>query len=89
MHVKTRPYVNMFVLQALLSSQSQLKEVEMENSRLQMHLKELNEEYRARLMRYLQDLSVSPCPVPHDIRTYTNHLKHLTNAKGYTVTCFG
>ncbi|XP_061088907.1 coiled-coil domain-containing protein 78 isoform X2 [Conger conger] len=42
---------------ALLSSQSQLKEVEMENSRLQMQVKELNEEYRARLVRYLQDLA--------------------------------
>ncbi|MBN3301855.1 CCD78 protein, partial [Amia calva] len=44
---------------ALLSSQSQLKEVEAENSRLQLQLKELNEEYRARLVRYLQDLAVS------------------------------
>ncbi|MBN3315390.1 CCD78 protein, partial [Atractosteus spatula] len=42
---------------ALLSSQSQLKEVEAENSRLQLQLKELNEEYRARLVRYLQDLA--------------------------------
>ncbi|KAG9349900.1 hypothetical protein JZ751_026253 [Albula glossodonta] len=42
---------------ALLNSQSQLKEVEMENSRLQMQVKELNEEYRARLVRYLQDLA--------------------------------
>ncbi|XP_036406853.1 coiled-coil domain-containing protein 78 [Megalops cyprinoides] len=42
---------------ALLSSQSQLKEVEAENSRLQMQVKELNEEYRARLVRYLQDLA--------------------------------
>ncbi|KAJ8364166.1 hypothetical protein SKAU_G00129970 [Synaphobranchus kaupii] len=42
---------------ALLSSQSQLKEVETENSRLQLQVKELNEEYRARLVRYLQDLA--------------------------------
>ncbi|XP_069036911.1 coiled-coil domain-containing protein 78 [Lepisosteus oculatus] len=42
---------------ALLTSQSQLKEVEAENSRLQLQLKELNEEYRARLVRYLQDLA--------------------------------
>lgn len=34
---------------AMLSSQSQLKEVEEENSKLQMQVKELNEEYRARL----------------------------------------
>ncbi|XP_041085230.1 coiled-coil domain-containing protein 78 isoform X2 [Polyodon spathula] len=42
---------------ALLSSQSQLKEVEAENSGLQLQLKELNEEYRARLLRYLQDIA--------------------------------
>ncbi|XP_035256782.1 coiled-coil domain-containing protein 78 isoform X2 [Anguilla rostrata] len=42
---------------ALLSSKSQLKEVEVENSRLQMQVKELNEEYRARLVRYLTDLA--------------------------------
>uniref|UniRef100_A0A3P8ZS73 DUF4472 domain-containing protein n=2 Tax=Esox lucius TaxID=8010 RepID=A0A3P8ZS73_ESOLU len=41
----------------LLSSQSQLNEAEEENSRLQMRVKELNEEYRARLVHYLQDLS--------------------------------
>lgn len=42
---------------AMLSSQSQLKEVEEENSKLQMQVKELNEEYRARLGCYLQDLA--------------------------------
>uniref|UniRef100_A0A8C5PRN2 Coiled-coil domain containing 78 n=1 Tax=Leptobrachium leishanense TaxID=445787 RepID=A0A8C5PRN2_9ANUR len=41
----------------LLTSQSQLKEVEVENSRLQLNLKELNEEYRSRLNRYIQDLA--------------------------------
>ncbi|XP_069838290.1 coiled-coil domain-containing protein 78 isoform X4 [Dendropsophus ebraccatus] len=41
----------------LLTSQSQLKEIEAENSRLQMQLKELNEEYRSRLNRYIQDLA--------------------------------
>ncbi|MEE6497398.1 hypothetical protein FKM82_002735 [Ascaphus truei] len=41
----------------LLTSQSQLKEVESENSRLQLQLKELNEEYRSRLNRYIQDLA--------------------------------
>lgn len=46
-------------IQAMLSSQSQLKEVEEENSKLQMQVKELNEEYRARLGCYLQDLAVS------------------------------
>ncbi|KAL0984345.1 hypothetical protein UPYG_G00140270 [Umbra pygmaea] len=42
----------------LLSSQSRLKEAEEENSKLQMQVKEVIEDYRARLVRYLQDLSV-------------------------------
>ncbi|XP_053550303.1 coiled-coil domain-containing protein 78 [Bombina bombina] len=41
----------------LLTSQSQLKEIEAENSHLQLQLKELNEEYRSRLNRYIQDLA--------------------------------
>ncbi|KYO32479.1 coiled-coil domain-containing protein 78 isoform A [Alligator mississippiensis] len=40
----------------LLTSQSQLQEVEAENSRLQLQLKELNEEYRSRLTQYIKDL---------------------------------
>ncbi|KAH0631820.1 hypothetical protein JD844_019654 [Phrynosoma platyrhinos] len=43
----------------LLSSQSQLQEIEAENSRLQLQLKELNEEYRSRLVQYITDLAVS------------------------------
>ncbi|XP_026171625.1 coiled-coil domain-containing protein 78 isoform X2 [Mastacembelus armatus] len=42
---------------ALVCSQSQVKEVEEENSKLQLQIKQLNEEYRARLVRYLQDLA--------------------------------
>ncbi|XP_067912544.1 coiled-coil domain-containing protein 78 isoform X2 [Heterodontus francisci] len=42
---------------ALLGSQSQLKEIETENSQLQLHLKELNEEYRMRLVRYIEDVT--------------------------------
>lgn len=42
-----------------MCSQSHVKEVEEENSKLQLRVKELNEEYRARLVCYLQDLSVS------------------------------
>ncbi|XP_051487902.1 coiled-coil domain-containing protein 78 isoform X3 [Apus apus] len=41
----------------LLSSQSQLQEVEAENSRLQLRLKELNEEYRSRLAQHIQDVA--------------------------------
>ncbi|XP_072916398.1 coiled-coil domain-containing protein 78 isoform X2 [Hemitrygon akajei] len=42
---------------ALLGSQSQLKEMETENSQLQLRLKELNEEYRMRLVRYIEDVT--------------------------------
>ncbi|NXJ23997.1 CCD78 protein, partial [Dicrurus megarhynchus] len=41
----------------LLTSQSQLQEVEAENSRLQLQLKELNEEYRSRLAQYIRDVA--------------------------------
>ncbi|XP_071671394.1 coiled-coil domain-containing protein 78 isoform X1 [Patagioenas fasciata] len=41
----------------LLTSQSQLQEVEAENSQLQLRLKELNEEYRSRLTQYLKDVA--------------------------------
>ncbi|XP_075371339.1 coiled-coil domain-containing protein 78 [Mycteria americana] len=41
----------------LLTSQSQLQEVEAENSRLQLRLKELNEEYRFRLAQYIKDVA--------------------------------
>lgn len=49
----------LFLCKALMCSQSQAREVEEENSKLQLQVKELNEEYRARLVCYLQDLSVS------------------------------
>ncbi|XP_031416530.1 coiled-coil domain-containing protein 78 [Clupea harengus] len=42
---------------ALMTSQQQQKELEAENSQLQNQLKELNQEYRARLTKYLQDLT--------------------------------
>ncbi|KAK9393267.1 coiled-coil domain-containing protein 78 [Crotalus adamanteus] len=41
----------------LLSSHGQLQEVESENSRLQLQLKELNEEYRSHLVQYITDLA--------------------------------
>ncbi|XP_058621869.1 coiled-coil domain-containing protein 78 isoform X3 [Onychostoma macrolepis] len=41
----------------LITSQHQLKEAEAEFSKLQNHLKELNREYRARLTRYIQDVT--------------------------------
>ncbi|XP_052451890.1 coiled-coil domain-containing protein 78 isoform X2 [Carassius gibelio] len=42
----------------LIISQHQLKDAEAEVSKLQNHLKELNREYRARLTRYIQDVTV-------------------------------
>ncbi|XP_054699507.1 coiled-coil domain-containing protein 78 isoform X2 [Grus americana] len=41
----------------LLTSQSQLQEVEAENSQLQLRLKKLNEEYRSRLAQYIKDVA--------------------------------
>ncbi|KFQ15556.1 Coiled-coil domain-containing protein 78, partial [Leptosomus discolor] len=41
----------------LLTSQSQLQEVEAENAQLQLRLKELNEEYRSRLTQYIKDVA--------------------------------
>ncbi|NXX34589.1 CCD78 protein, partial [Nicator chloris] len=41
----------------LLTSQGQLQEVEAENSRLQLRLKELNEEYRCRLAQHVRDVA--------------------------------
>ncbi|NXC03901.1 CCD78 protein, partial [Orthonyx spaldingii] len=41
----------------LLTSQRQLQEVEAENARLQLRLKELNEEYRSRLARHVGDMA--------------------------------
>ncbi|NXP55979.1 CCD78 protein, partial [Heliornis fulica] len=41
----------------LLTSQSQLQEVEAENSQLQLRLKLLNEEYRSRLAQYVKDVA--------------------------------
>ncbi|NWR62722.1 CCD78 protein, partial [Bucorvus abyssinicus] len=41
----------------LLTSQSQLQEVEAENSRLQLQLKQLNQEYRSRLAQYIKDVA--------------------------------
>ncbi|NXQ18684.1 CCD78 protein, partial [Peucedramus taeniatus] len=41
----------------LLTSQGQLQEMEAENSRLQLQLKELNEEYRSRLAQYIRDVA--------------------------------
>ncbi|NXE29826.1 CCD78 protein, partial [Ardeotis kori] len=41
----------------LLTSQSQLQEVEAENSQLQLRLKELTEEYRSRLAQYIKDVA--------------------------------
>ncbi|KFP33691.1 Coiled-coil domain-containing protein 78, partial [Colius striatus] len=43
--------------QVLLSSQSQLQEVEAENSQLQLGLKALNEEYRGRLAQHSRDVA--------------------------------
>ncbi|XP_030626009.1 coiled-coil domain-containing protein 78 [Chanos chanos] len=48
---------------ALINSEVQLKELESENNKLQNHLKQLNQEYRARLTHYIQDITQHVCSV--------------------------
>ncbi|NWT94861.1 CCD78 protein, partial [Urocynchramus pylzowi] len=57
---------------ALLTSQGQLQAVEAENSRLQLQLKELNEEYRARLAQHIRDLANYMDSIPSSV---TGHSK--------------
>ncbi|XP_077172493.1 coiled-coil domain-containing protein 78 isoform X2 [Paroedura picta] len=70
----------------LLSSQSQLQEVEAENSRLQMQLKELNEEYRSRLVQYITDLAAyvdsksTECPGAGKGPSEVAHMKRFVDS---------
>ncbi|XP_071300615.1 coiled-coil domain-containing protein 78 [Agelaius tricolor] len=61
----------------LLSSQARLREVEAENARLQLQLKELNEEYRCRLAQCLGDLAnymdSKPSSVPGHSKAPAGH----------------
>lgn len=59
MNVQSEIIYALFPFEALLCSQSQVNEVEEENSQLHLQVKKLNEEYRSRLVCYLQDLAVS------------------------------
>lgn len=59
-------------MQTLIISQHQLKEAEAEVSKLQNHLKELNREYRARLTRYIQDVTVRVPARRHMVNTYAH-----------------
>ena len=68
---------------ALMCSQSQVKELEGENSKLQLQVKELNEEYRTRLVCYLQDLAVSSWTNTHmSIKSFST-----TSAPTVTFIC--
>ncbi|KAK5905826.1 hypothetical protein CgunFtcFv8_001744 [Champsocephalus gunnari] len=53
---------------APICSQSQVKEAEEENSKLQLQVKELNEEYRLRLVWYLRDLPREQILAPPESR---------------------
>ncbi|XP_074408861.1 coiled-coil domain-containing protein 78 isoform X5 [Zonotrichia albicollis] len=61
----------------LLSAQARLREVEAENARLQLQLKELNEEYRCRLAQCLGDLAnymdSKPSSVPGHSKAPADH----------------
>ncbi|XP_072125659.1 coiled-coil domain-containing protein 78 isoform X4 [Mobula birostris] len=71
---------------ALLGSQSQLKEMQTENSQLQLRLKELSEEYRMRLVRYIEDVtdyvdnSVKPSNDDTKPSTDPPHLKKFVDS---------
>ncbi|NXF98249.1 CCD78 protein, partial [Eubucco bourcierii] len=67
----------------LLSCRSQLQEVEAENSRLQLRLKELSEDYRCRLAQYLRDLAAymdSKAPGPIRAPTDSTAMKSTVDS---------
>uniref|UniRef100_A0A3Q3IEY4 DUF4472 domain-containing protein n=1 Tax=Monopterus albus TaxID=43700 RepID=A0A3Q3IEY4_MONAL len=55
--VQIKILCGMCSFEVLMCSQSQVTEMEEENSKLQLQIKGLNEEYRTRLVCYLQDLA--------------------------------
>lgn len=70
--VKIEISLVLFPSEALMCPQSRVKEVEEENSELQLRLKKLNEEFRTRLVCYLQDLAVSSNNNQTDIQMHLN-----------------
>ncbi|NXT83317.1 CCD78 protein, partial [Zapornia atra] len=70
----------------LLTSQSQLQELEAENSQLQLQLKELNEEYRSRLAQYVKDVAdyidskSSTVTGPRKAPADQAHMKHFVDS---------
>ena len=51
--------MNNFLLQQLITAKSQVQSVESQNNRLQHKLKDVNDEFRSRLIKYVQDIAVS------------------------------
>lgn len=74
----------LFPSEVPMCPQSRVKEVEEENSELQLRLKKLNEEFRTRLVCYLQDLAVSNNQT--NIRMHLNELK--CRGKVFCCCCF-
>uniref|UniRef100_A0A8C5RKJ5 DUF4472 domain-containing protein n=1 Tax=Laticauda laticaudata TaxID=8630 RepID=A0A8C5RKJ5_LATLA len=64
----------------LLSSQGHLQEVESENSRLQLQLKELNEEYRSRLVQYITDLAEYTDSKSSPAKKEPSQMKHFVDS---------
>lgn len=73
--VKIEISLVLFSSEVLMCPQSRVKEVEEENSELQLRLKKLNEEFRTRLVCYLQDLAVSTNNNQTNIQMHLNKLK--------------
>lgn len=76
----------LFPSEVPMCPRSRVKEVEEENSELQLRLKKLNEEFRTRLVCYLQDLAVSNNNNQTNIRMHLNKLK--CRGKVFCCCCF-
>ena len=61
----------------LYQSRQSNKELESENNRLQNKLKDLNEEYKSRLVRYVDDIAVSSCQITVTANASQDSEKHF------------
>ena len=59
----------MFVFKALILARGEKETLEMQRNRLQHKVKDLGEDYRARLIKYVEDIAVS-------VYMYNNYLRH-------------
>ena len=60
-----------FYFQALILARSEKESLEMQRNRLQHKCKDLGEDFRARLIKYVEDISVSECTVNPVLNTHS------------------